>query len=99
MVRTKRKVVSMDNFPVSGKPIPDIDLTKVNHREWRALFDQAQSNTDGDAILARACGMTVEEVGDLNFYDFRALFRALVDKASKPLENDEKNSAGASTKP
>ena len=78
------------DFPISKKPIPEIDLTKITHREWRGLFNPAQADKDGDEIIARASGLTVEEVGELNFYDFRALFKAITDKAAKPLENDPK---------
>jgi hypothetical protein len=81
----------MANFPVSGKPIPEIDLRKLTHKEWRGLFDPTQSEQDGDEIIARIAGMTLEEVENLNFYDFRALFQAITDKARQPLENDVKN--------
>ena len=80
-----------DKFPISGEPIPEIDLTKMSHREWRSLFDPRQSAKDGDEIIAAVTGMTVEQIGDLNFYDFKALFKAVTDKAAQPLKNDTKN--------
>jgi hypothetical protein len=82
----------MATFPVSGAEIPAIDLRKMTHKQWRSLFDPTQSEEDADAIVARVSGLSVEEVGELNFYDFRALFSAITDKAGKPLdESDPKN--------
>ena len=82
----------MANFPISGKPIPDIDLRQITVSEWRELFNQAQPEHDGDKTLAKCAGMTLKELRALPLYDFRALFSAVVDKANKPLENDVKNS-------
>lgn len=79
-------------FPISNEPIPPIDLRKVTHREWKALFDVNQSEIEADETIAKATGLTVEQIGDLNFYDYRVLFKELMDKASKPIdETDPKN--------
>jgi hypothetical protein len=86
----------MANFPVSGKEIPDIDLRQVTLSEWRALFDDAQPEHDGDKTIAKCTGMTLKEIRALPLYDYRALFRAVIEKASKPLENDPKNSESES---
>jgi hypothetical protein len=87
----------MANFPVSGKQIPDIDLRQVTVSEWRAMFDAAQPENDGDKTLAKCSGMTLKDIRALPLYDYRALFQAVLDKAGKPLENDPKNSESGST--
>jgi hypothetical protein len=87
----------MANFPISGKPIPNIDLRQITVSEWRAMFDATQPEHDGDKTLAKCSGMTLKDVRNLPLYDFRALISAVVDKAGKPLENDPKNSESEST--
>ena len=80
----------MDNYPVSGKPMPEIDLRQITVTEWRDMFDHSQPEHKGDETLAKACGMTSKDVKKLPLYDYRALFKAVLDKAAKPLENDPK---------
>ena len=84
------------NFPICGKEIPEINLKEITVSEWRSLFDNSQPEHDGDKIIAKVSGMTVKEVRDLALYDYRALFKAVLEKSAKPLE-DEKNLASAST--
>jgi hypothetical protein len=81
----------MANFPISGKEIPEIDLRQITISEWRSLFDSAQPEHEGDKIMAKCSGMSVKDIRALVLYDYRALFRAVLDKAGKPYENDTKN--------
>lgn len=85
----------MANFPISGKPIPEINLRNISVKEWRALTSSGQSEEEGDATLAKVSGMSVEDVRDLPLYDYRALLRAVLDKFMKPLD-DPKNSQSES---
>jgi hypothetical protein len=88
----------MANFPISGKPIPEIDLRQITVSEWRALFDNSQPEHEGDKTLSKVSGMDLKTVRTLPLYDYRALFAAVIDKAGKPLnETDPKNSPGEST--
>jgi len=80
----------MANFPISGKPIPEIDLRNISVTEWRSMFNGKQPERDGDKILSKVSGLTVEQIQALPLYDYRALFSAVLDKASKPLD-DPKN--------
>ena len=75
-------------FPISGKEIPEIDLTQITISEWRNLFDNSQPEHDGDKTVAKASGLTVKEVRDLALYDYRALFKAVIEKSAKPLEDN-----------
>ena len=81
----------MANFPISGKPIPNIDLRQITVSEWRAMFDTSQPEHEGDKT-----GMTLKDIRALPLYDFRALFQAVMDKANKPYDNDPKNSESGS---
>lgn len=81
----------MAKFPVSGKEIPEIDLRNVTVKEWRAMFDNTQPDHEGDQTLAKASGLSLEEIQNLALYDYRALFAAVVERSGKPLENDKKN--------
>ena len=77
-------------FPVSGKEIPEIDLRQITVAEWRNLFSSSQPEHEGDITIAKACGLTVEEIQALPLFDFRALFKEIIEKSSKPLD-DPKN--------
>ena len=66
------------------------DLLKISQKEYRALFSNAQPDTEGDEIVGRCCGMSAEEVGDLPQPDYRRLVRAFFKRASEPLD-DSKN--------
>jgi len=82
----------MSDFPISGKPIPEINLREITVSEWRALFVSTQPEHDGDKTLAKVSGLTVKEVHNLLLYDYRALFQAVIEKAAKPLDAaDPKN--------
>jgi hypothetical protein len=80
----------MANFPISGKPMPEIDLRQITVSEWRALFESTQPEHEGDNTLAKVTGMTAKEVKHLALYDFRALFKLVMEKAASPLAEDPK---------
>ena len=81
----------MTNYPISGKPLPEIDLRQITVAEWRDMFSNSQPEHEGDKTLAKVSGLTVKEIRDLALYDYRALFAAVIEKSGKPLENDPKN--------
>ena len=86
----------MADFPISGKPIPEIDLRQITVSEWRAMFESTQPEHEGDKTLAKVSGMSVKEIQALPLYDYRALFRAVLDKSSRPLDDSPKNSQSES---
>ncbi|MCG3143640.1 MAG: hypothetical protein LC124_00700 [Ignavibacteriales bacterium] len=61
------------------------DLTRISLREYRAIFDNAQPQTEEDATLAKVCGMTVDEYLDLSYLEWRRLMTAFFEAARKPL--------------
>jgi hypothetical protein len=79
----------MANFPISGKEIPEIDLRKITVSEWRALFSSTQPDHDGDKTMAKVSGITVDDIALLSLYDYRALFKAVIEKAGKPLDESD----------
>jgi hypothetical protein len=81
----------MAEYPISGKPMPEINLRHITIAEWRALFDRTQPDHDGDMTLSKVSGITVEEIQVLPMYDYRALVQAVIEKSGQPLENDPKN--------
>ena len=82
----------MSNFPISGKPIPEINLREITVSEWRALFQSTQPEHEGDKTLAKVSGLSEKDVKHLSLYDYRALFQAVIEKAAKPLDvADPKN--------
>jgi hypothetical protein len=82
----------------SGKEVT-IDLYKLTVLEIRALLDKKAKDHDGDEILAKAVGMSVEELTELPFPDYRKLTRYFWQCVTDPLkdEDDAKNSQSEST--
>lgn len=62
-----------------------IDLEKITIKEFRSLFDDKQADEVGDQILARVCGLTVDEISGLSFTEYKRLTKAFFRKAREPL--------------
>lgn len=62
-----------------------IDLKKVTISEWRAMFKPEQAEEDGDHVLGKVTGMTVDQIGNLNVEDYRRVSAALFKKFREPL--------------
>ena len=45
------------------------DFTKLTLKEYRALFDKAQAVDDEDTIVARVCGIEIDEYQSLSYAD------------------------------
>ena len=54
-----------------------VDLARVRVKEFRAIFDKNQPQADEDATIAKAAGLTVEELLELPVPDYRAIIRAV----------------------
>ena len=54
-----------------------VDLGRITVREFRAIFDKSQPQTEEDATIAKAAGLTVEELLELPVPDYRAIIRAV----------------------
>lgn len=61
------------------------DLGKVTRREYSALVEARLTNAQDDEIIARAAGLTVDQIGDLSQPEWRRLVRAFFKKAREPL--------------
>lgn len=70
---------------LSGGREVTFDLNRITVAEWRALFDADQSAEDGDATLAKAAGLTAEEIAVMGFSDYRRLTKAFFEAAKEPL--------------
>jgi len=79
----------------------EIDLYKLTVSEVRTLLDNKKKEDDGDAILAKAVGMTAKQIASLPFPDYRKITRAFWQAIRNPLadEETEKNSLSESTSP
>lgn len=61
------------------------DLSAYTVREYRSLFNRDQAAEEGDEIVGRAAGLTVDEVGSLAHVDYKRLLTAFFKRASEPL--------------
>lgn len=78
-----------------------IDLYALSVADVRALLDKKSTPHDGDVILSKAVGLTVEELTALPYPDYRKLTKAFWKLVNDPLsdEDDAKNSQSESTSP
>ena len=65
----------------------DIDLTRITIREYRSLFDKEQPQDQEDAVIAKAAGITVEQLLELSQPDYRRLLTKFFKGASEPLSD------------
>ena len=54
-----------------------VDLSRISVREFRAIFDKSQPQTEEDATIAKAAGLTVDALLELPVPDYRAVIRAV----------------------
>jgi hypothetical protein len=85
----------MPNLTLTDGREITIDLSVITVREYRALFDKKQKQEDEDATLAKACGLTAEDILDMSQPDFRRLAAAFFKTAREPLADP--NSVSEST--
>lgn len=80
----------------SGREV-NIDLSLITMREFRSLFEVDSTTEDSDRLLARCAGLTLDELIDLPYPDYRRVFAEFLERARNPLSDP--NSPGGSTKP
>jgi hypothetical protein len=85
----------MTNVTLHDGRVVGIDLHRIPMREFRKLLDTDQPQAEGDATLAKAVGLSVDELLDLSQPDYRALVTAFFKAAREPLADP--NSASASS--
>lgn len=88
-------LVEQRRADVHGVVVVDIDLSRITIREYRSLFDKDQKQEDEDAVLAKACGLTVDELLGLSQPEYRRLVQEFFAKAREPLSDP--NSPSGST--
>jgi hypothetical protein len=62
-----------------------IDLASVTISDYRKLGKSSMGDVSGDEILARAAGLSVDQVQALTYDDYRRLLRAFFKRAGEPL--------------
>ena len=68
----------------NGKEIV-IDLGRVSLREFRSIFDNGQPQADEDRIVAKACGLSLDEYLDLPQPVARRVIAEFMRAATQPL--------------
>lgn len=86
----------MADVTLHGGRVITIDLHRISMREYRAMVDTSQPREQGDATLAKAAGLTVEELLDLPQPDYRRLVGAVIKAAREPLADPNSVSASSS---
>lgn len=90
----KPAVVKPDLVLSDGREI-FLDLERMTIKEYRGLFDPAQTRDEESEILARVAGLTIEEYESLSQPNWRRLTKKFFEKARAPL--DDPNSQSEST--
>lgn len=64
-----------------------VDMSRITIKEYRALFDKGQAQADEDGTIAKACGITVDELLELSQPDYRRLIARFRKAAMEPLDD------------
>jgi hypothetical protein len=82
----------------SGKTV-SIDLYQLSVSDIRDMLNSKKKDHEGDAILSKAVGLSVEELQALPFPDYRRITMKFWECVTDPLkdEDDVKNFQSAST--
>ncbi len=80
----------MANYPVSGLPMPEIDLREITYGELSDLLDPRQTVKAANETISKASGLSVEDIRALRVHDYRALVRSIFIKSWQP-PDDLKN--------
>lgn len=75
-----------------------IDLFTLTVKDVRDLGNPKQKTAEGDEIMGRACGLTVEQLSAMPYPEYRKLVRFFWKCITDPLkdEDDAKNSLSES---
>ena len=65
----------------------NFDLSKLTIAEYRALFDKKQSSAEEDAIMSKVSGLTVEEIGNLSYIDWKRFIMRFFARAREPVQD------------
>ena len=63
------------------------NLELLTLREYRSLFDKSQPQEAEDRIVAKVCGLELDDYLDINYQDWKRLFTAFVKRARSPLSD------------
>ena len=67
----------------------DFDLTQLKIKEWRAYVRlEKPEPEDDDTIIAKTCDLTSDEIGELNFEDYRRLIKRFSERTTSPLPDE-----------
>ena len=74
---------------LSDGRVIDFDLTQLKIKEWREYvrMDDPQAEDD-DSIISKACSLSAEEIGDLNFLDYRRLVKVFSERTANPFAEE-----------
>lgn len=70
----------------SGREVV-LDMMKVSTAEWKQAIKTGASDEEEYAILSKASGLSVEELGTMSQPDYRLLIEAFIRLGTQPLAN------------
>ena len=73
------------------------DLNCFTRREYRQLLEPGRDEREDDGVIARATGLSVEQIEELGNTDWRRLWVAFFTKNREPLSDPNWASAFSST--
>lgn len=74
----------MSKLVVGGVEV-EFDLNRITNREYRELLTFKQTDEEGDAIVAKAAGLTPEQLADMPYMEYRRLLQGFFVAAREPL--------------
>lgn len=72
------------------------DLYAITRKEYRDLFDPAQTPEDESKVLGKASGLSATDINAMPYGDFRRLAAAFFKKAREPMADPKGSDAAPS---
>jgi len=77
----------MSDITLSDGTQITFDLNKINRFEVRSLLDNEQSDEEANAILAKTCELSAEQINNMGYDDWRHFVAKFWERATRPLSD------------
>lgn len=73
-----------DVFTLSDGTEVKFDFSKVTRKEYRSIFDPSQVDNEGDAVITKITGLTLEKLDNITQHDWARILREISLRAFRP---------------
>jgi hypothetical protein len=71
---------------LSDGTVIKFDKRKIKRKEWKALFDPTQPDSEANEIVGRFSGTSAEYIAELSVHDWQLLMRTAHEVVRRPVD-------------